>query len=120
MIAKNLGQDGLDVMVPGQKIFAVFGFCDIRSFNDVTEFLQTEVMSFVNQVAELVHERTHKYSGAANKNTGNAFLLVWKFPQHPSGGSIVNVDNNPVLEEKDMPGLMKAPELHLGDDAESR
>lgn len=100
----------LDVMIPGQKIFAVFGFCDIRRFNDQTglssptrwrigqffrkqirfvpqrinsrnlqmfvqncaydihilkglmhvfipECLQTEVMQYVNQVAEIVHER---------------------------------------------------------------
>ena len=31
-----------------------------------------------NQIADIVHELTHMYGGAANKNIGNAFLLVWK------------------------------------------
>lgn len=27
-------------MVPGQKVTAIFGFCDIRQFTDTTEVLQ--------------------------------------------------------------------------------
>ena len=38
-------------------------------------------MTYVNQVAEVVHGATHRQGGAANKNIGDAFLLVWKFPQ---------------------------------------
>lgn len=59
---------------------AIFGFCDIRNFTDATETLQTEVMVFVNKIAEIVHSQVDKYLGAANKNIGDAFLLVWKFP----------------------------------------
>lgn len=36
-------------------------------------------MLFVNEVADLVHGIVDRYSGAANKNIGDAFLLVWKF-----------------------------------------
>ena len=36
-------------------------------------------MIFVNEIAELVHFMVDKYAGAANKNIGEAFLLVWKF-----------------------------------------
>ena len=35
-------------------------------------------MKFVNTVASIVHVATHKYHGAANKNIGDAFLLVWR------------------------------------------
>ena len=35
-------------------------------------------MVFVNTVASIVHFATHKYAGAANKNIGEAFLLVWR------------------------------------------
>ena len=35
-------------------------------------------MIFVNQVAEIVHQITADYCGSANKNIGDAFLLVWK------------------------------------------
>lgn len=83
IIGKNLTSNGLNVMIPGQKVFAIFGFCDIRHFNDSTEFLQEQVMKFVNQIAEIVHERCNRFKGAVNKNIGNSFLLVWRFPPDP-------------------------------------
>ena len=58
---------------------AIFGFCDIRNFTDITETLQEGVMSFVNTIAEIVHSEVHGHNGSANKNIGDAFLLVWKF-----------------------------------------
>jgi len=58
---------------------AIYGFCDIRNFTDTTEILQENVMIFVNEIAEIVHEITSQYCGCANKNIGDAFLLVWKF-----------------------------------------
>ena len=60
---------------------AIFGFCDIRNFTDATEILQEGVMVFVNEIAEIVHGTVDYFSGAANKNIGDAFLLVWKFPK---------------------------------------
>jgi hypothetical protein len=29
----------VDPMLPGNKIIAIFGFCDIRNFNDATGFI---------------------------------------------------------------------------------
>lgn len=66
-------------MIPGKKVMAIYGFCDIRKFTDTTEVLQENVMIFVNEIAEIVHDLTSEYSGSANKNIGDAFLLVWKF-----------------------------------------
>lgn len=66
-------------MMAGQRVYAIFGFCDIRNFTDSTEILQTNVMLFVNQIAEITHSMVDKYGGSANKNIGDAFLLVWKF-----------------------------------------
>jgi class 3 adenylate cyclase len=37
-------------------------------------------MIFVNEVAHIVHSTVHSHNGAVNKNIGDAFLLVWKFP----------------------------------------
>lgn len=80
VIADNMEQGGdVDPMIPGTKIMAVFGFCDIRRFSEVTEVLQEDVMVFVNQIADIVHTYVDQYSGATNKNIGEAFLLVWKF-----------------------------------------
>ncbi len=67
-------------MIPGRKVRAIFGFCDIRSFTDATEVLQEEVMEFVNSIASIVHTEVALHGGAANKNIGDAFLLVWKLP----------------------------------------
>jgi class 3 adenylate cyclase len=36
-------------------------------------------MIFVNEIAEIVHGIIDHYNGSANKNIGDAFLLVWKF-----------------------------------------
>ena len=68
----------MNPMIPGKKIMAIYGFCDIRNFTDTTEVLQEKVMIFVNEVAEIVHEISAEYMGSANKNIGDAFLLVWK------------------------------------------
>ena len=35
-------------------------------------------MVFVNEIAEITHSQVDKYAGSANKNIGEAFLLVWK------------------------------------------
>jgi hypothetical protein len=91
IIASNMHKGGdVDPMIAGKRKCAVFGFCDIRSFTDATEVLQEEVMVFVNCIAEIVHKTVDKFQGAANKNIGDAFLLVYKFPEemviaHPDG-----------------------------------
>ena len=80
IIANNMeGGNEINPMLPGQKIIAIFGFCDIRNFTDSTEVLQEGVMLFVNEIGEIVHGETDKYLGTANKNVGDAFMLVWKF-----------------------------------------
>lgn len=80
IIGQNLDDDDglVDVMVPGRKLQGVFGFCRIRCFFEVTEILQGKTMIFANQVAEIVHQIVDEHIGAANKNLGDAFLLVWR------------------------------------------
>lgn len=36
-------------------------------------------MVFVNEIAEIVHGIVDQHCGSANKNIGDAFLLVWKY-----------------------------------------
>jgi len=38
-------------------------------------------MMFVNQVGNIVHTFADMTMGSANKNIGDAFLLVWKLPR---------------------------------------
>jgi len=80
IIGKNMDDDSATVnaMIPGNKVEAVFGFCDIRNFTDTTEVLQDKVMVFVNQVADIVHNIVDTWHGAANRNIGDAFLIVWR------------------------------------------
>jgi class 3 adenylate cyclase len=73
-------QEGLNPMMPGRKKIAIFGFCDIRGFPDINVALQEKTMVFVNEIADIVHSSVDKFSGSANKNIGDAFLIVWKFP----------------------------------------
>ena len=80
IIGSNIEKNSeLDSMMTGSKIVAIFGFCDIRNFTDTTEELQEGVMMFVNEIAQIIHGVVDKYFGAANKNIGDAFLMVWKF-----------------------------------------
>lgn len=50
-------------MIPGRRTFAIFGFCDIRNFIDMTEVLEEKVMIFVNEVADVVHSTVNYFEG---------------------------------------------------------
>ena len=47
-------------------------------------------MVFVNQIASIVHYATNKCAGAANKNVGDAFLLVWRLTPEDSAAGVAN------------------------------
>lgn len=81
-IADNIRSDdgSVNPIVPGRRVAAVFAFCDIRGFTAATEFLQEEVMEFVNVIAFICHNEVVRQGGSPNKNTGDAFLLVWRLP----------------------------------------
>ena len=56
VIANNIRSGGdLNPMIAGNKVVAIFGFCDIRNFTDTTEVLQEDIMEFVNTIADIVH-----------------------------------------------------------------
>lgn len=69
----------LDPMMPGARTYCIFGFCILDAFVECTEVLQADIMTYVNRVAEITHSMVDRYGGSANKNIGEAFLLVWKF-----------------------------------------
>lgn len=81
---------------------AIFGFCDIRNFTDATEVLQSGVMVFVNTIADIVHTIADRNLGAANKNIGDAFLIVWKIPlplKHQTEMYRDPADKSPMIPE---------------------
>ena len=71
--------EGLNPMLEGKKIVAIFGFCYIRNFAEINDVLQEKTMIFVNRISEIVHSAVDKFGGVTNKNLGDCFLLVWKF-----------------------------------------
>jgi hypothetical protein len=54
-------------------------------------------MLFVNLIAEITHSVVDKHGGSANKNIGDAFLLVWKFK---SQDEFFNPDMSPAKVTK--------------------
>ena len=97
IIVSNLSNnDFLNPMVPGAKTYAVFGFCIINSFEEITELLQTKVILYLNQIAETVHSTIDKYLGSTNKNIGEAFLVLWKF----ADGDLELISSGPVANTR--------------------
>ena len=81
IIAHNISSGGdMNPMMPGQKTYSIFGFCFIHNFALCTEVLQEDVITFVNQIAEITHSAVMWCGGSANRNLGDCFLLAWKFP----------------------------------------
>ena len=78
MTVEGGGNASLNPMIPGKRVYALFGFCDILSFDLCTEKLEDEIMTFVNSVARIVHDEVTRWGGTCNKNLGNAFLMVWR------------------------------------------
>ena len=110
IIGSNIEKGGeVDPMIEGSKVVGIYGFCDIRNFTDTTEELQEGVMMFVNEIAQVVHGVVDKYLGAANKNIGDAFLLVWKF----SSEEFFLDDNNNIVRNPESLRAKYLPDLSL-------
>jgi len=80
IIGHNMGSSNtavVDAMIPGERVECIVAVARIRDFSTATEVLQAKVMTFVNQIAEVVHGVVDEFHGAANKNNGETFLLVW-------------------------------------------
>lgn len=82
----------INALIPGIRIYAIFGFCDIHHFEEskhilvlailliyfiylhrdvVNQVLDRDVLTFVNTIAEIVHSSVHTWDGQCNKNLGN-------------------------------------------------
>jgi class 3 adenylate cyclase len=79
IIGANMGAaGGLNVLIPGQKITCVVVFGIIEDFTETCSCLGESICTYINTIADIVHGGAHNWFGAANKNIGSAFLLVWK------------------------------------------
>jgi len=75
---------GVNAMVPGTRVDCVIGLARVSDFSVAVEVLQAKIMTFVNQVAEIVHGVTSEFHGAPNKNNGETFLIVWRIQEADS------------------------------------
>jgi class 3 adenylate cyclase len=71
----------VDAMIEGKRVECIIGAARIRDFSTATEVLQAKVMTFVNQIAEIVHGVVDEFHGYASKQSGDFFLMIWKKKQ---------------------------------------
>lgn len=95
-----------------RSVYCIFGFCDIRRFTDVSEVLGKTVISFVNQIAEIVHSEVVSARGGLNKNVGDAFLVVWVLE---SDNSHVDLYTDPNISEDELIKLSNIESSSLKD-----
>ena len=89
IIHKNLSSDlGIRLHSRGKKKLAIFGFCNIRNFEEINLALEEETVPLINKIAEIVHSSVDIFRGNTNKNMGDSFFNVWKFYNN------INIKNN--------------------------
>lgn len=71
-------RSSLNAIFDGVRVECVVGVARVRHFSTATQVLQTSIMRFINQVAEIVHGVVVEYHGAPNTNFGETFLLIWR------------------------------------------
>eukprot|EP00931_Biecheleriopsis_adriatica_P108869 TRINITY_DN8313_c0_g1_i1.p1 TRINITY_DN8313_c0_g1~~TRINITY_DN8313_c0_g1_i1.p1 ORF type:complete len:956 (+),score=196.21 TRINITY_DN8313_c0_g1_i1:247-3114(+) len=79
IVSSNMSgsNSGVNAMVKGSRVDCIIGIARILNFSTATEVLQGKVMTFVNQIAEIVHGVVDQCRGAVNKNDGDTFVIVW-------------------------------------------
>eukprot|EP00929_Paragymnodinium_shiwhaense_P098030 TRINITY_DN5958_c0_g3_i1.p1 TRINITY_DN5958_c0_g3~~TRINITY_DN5958_c0_g3_i1.p1 ORF type:complete len:1079 (-),score=285.38 TRINITY_DN5958_c0_g3_i1:58-3294(-) len=78
IVSSNMKSSSLNAMTGGNRVHCIIGLTRIGDFGIFNVVLQGRVMTFVNQIAEIVHGVVDEFHGAVNKNNGDTFLVVWK------------------------------------------
>merc|ERR1712232_107359 len=85
-------------MITGKARDCIIGTIRIAKFSTFTEVLKSGVMTFVNQVAEVIHGVVDACHGAPSRNNGATFLAVWSL--HDDKG--LNFDETRVSKVADL------------------
>merc|ERR1712125_282399 len=81
IIGQNMGGGEsavVNAMIPGARVECILGVARVSDFSTAIEVLQGKIMTFVNQIAEIVHGVVNAYHGAPNKNNGDSFVVIWR------------------------------------------
>lgn len=103
----------VNAMVEGTKVECVIGVARIRDFSTVTEVLQAKVMTFVNQIAEIVHGVVDEFHGAANRNNGDVFLMIWRTTDHDESNVCKMADMSVLAFTKILGSIHRSPVLSV-------
>mmetsp|Transcript_20010 Transcript_20010/g.42977 ORF Transcript_20010/g.42977 Transcript_20010/m.42977 type:complete len:382 (-) Transcript_20010:127-1272(-) len=89
IIGNNMssGDGELNIMMPGRRVIAVLGYADVVHFTHLTDCLREDVMLYLNTISHIVHTCAVRWSGLANRNLGDGFLVLWKMPEAGVQGS---------------------------------
>jgi class 3 adenylate cyclase len=68
-------------------------------------------MTFVNQIAEIVHGVVDEFWGSANKNNGDTFLLIWRISDQSAANASKYADMSMVTFAKILGSVQRAPVL---------
>lgn len=101
----------VDAMVEGTRVDCIIGATRIRDFSTATEVLQSKVMTFVNQVAEIVHGVVDEFHGAANKNNGDMFLMIWRLTDQEEAKVTKLADMSMIAFTKILGAVHRSPVL---------
>ena len=94
------GNEGFDPMSSGNIIEAIFGFCFIHDFAEISEVFEEKTMIFVNHICDIVHSCVDKFNGYTNKNIGDCFLLAWKVKNSENKLNIPNSSKNLFMQNQ--------------------
>ena len=79
---RDTDEEGLKVVSDsGNSVECVFGYISICNFETITEVLESRMIMFVNEIAEIVHGIVDEFSGFTCTSTGDGFFVVWKIGQ---------------------------------------
>lgn len=79
MIENLRNKNGVvNAMIPGVRVRAIYGYCQIGDFTMILYSLQRRTLVFINQVAQIVHGIADEHGGVPGGNMGDAFLVIWR------------------------------------------
>ena len=85
-IAENIAVNDnlIDPLVEGKLVYSTYLICKIKKYPEVIEYLQDEIIVFMNKIIGIIHHTSEKWGGLATKNYGEMYLITWQFDEDQS------------------------------------
>ncbi len=55
----------------GKKKTSIFGFCDIRQFEEINLALEEKTILLINEISDIVYSSINRFGGSTNKNNND-------------------------------------------------